>query len=90
MAQRVLDLKQAQEIAEHCRKGLITAGIYFTPAYHTSQLVESIIKLADAIPMGDQPTREELTAANRRYSALNARYERLKLKHGEKSDGECN
>jgi len=82
MAQRVLDLKQALEISAHCRRGLITAGpVYFQPAYSTTQLVQALLIIEDNARM-DGPSREELTAANRRYAALNARFVKLAKKHG--------
>lgn len=67
-------LEQAQTIAKALKKGLITAGPrYFSAPYSDIQLVQVITVLNEAYDVLVKTAAEEVTLANRRFAAANAR-----------------
>jgi hypothetical protein len=82
MPQPTYTLEQAQTIAKALAKGLVTAGPrYFSAPYSDIQLVQVITVLNEAYDTLVKTSAEEITLANRRYSAANARATKSE-KHG--------
>jgi hypothetical protein len=77
-----VELKRALEIAAHCKKGLLLAGMNFEPSYFGYELSQALATVLESAKL-DGVSSEEHTKLKRQYNALKARYVRLANKHGE-------